>query len=482
MTTRGKATANQIAFWLGLMMLFSPDGGQAADSAAPAIQMTRQASDPGAGQVLTLDDALLIALDNHPSLQAARERIAAQRAVLGQQMAAYYPTIGLSNDYATSFNGRASEETFASETFSSFARANMILYNFGKREGAVQAARETLNAVGFNYKVQADSVILGVKQSYYAYLGAKALVKVREETVQSRDLLVRQARGFYEVGTRARIDVVRAESNLYNAQAELIVVQNAVKVAWVTLKNAMGLRELPERPLVEEVIMTAIPYTLDEAREIAYATRPELKSFDAQRKAQDQNIAVARRNHLPDLIFDASYGRKNDNTDTTSRDGTCTLQVLSPPVAAPTTVCLRRESFNKHLNTFPLQPSWSVKLNLSIPIFDGFRTTNRVEEALHNYYVIKSLEEQQRQQVALDVEQSYLRLVELEERIKANEAAANAAKENLDLATGRYQVGVGSIIEVTDAQTLYTDAQTTYVRALYEYKIADAQLARAIGK
>ena len=80
------------------------------------------------------------------------------------------------------------------------------------------------------------------------------------------------------------------------------------------------------------------------------------------------------------------------------------------------------------------------------------------------------------------MESTYLRLVELQERIKANEAAANAAKENLDLADGRYQVGVGSIIEVTDAQTLYTDAQTTYIRALYDYKIADAQFVRAIGQ
>jgi outer membrane protein TolC len=70
----------------------------------------------------------------------------------------------------------------------------------------------------------------------------------------------------------------------------------------------------------------------------------------------------------------------------------------------------------------------------------------------------------------------------LSERIKANEAAAAAAKENLDLANGRYQVGVGSIIEVTDAQTLYTDAQTTYIRAIYDYKIADAQFTRALGK
>ena len=459
-----KKTAKQIGFWLGVLFLLSPGKGQSADAPAPAIQMTRQATDPGAAQMLTLDDALLIALDNHPNLQAARERIGAQQAVVGQQMAAYYPTVSLSNEYETSRTGKASEQTFAGESFSSVAKFGMTLYNFGKREGAVQAARETLSATSYNYKTTVDSVILGVKQAYYVYLGAKAIVKVREEQVQSRDLLVRQARAFYEVGTKARIDVVRAESNLYTAQADLIATQNAVKVAWVTLKNAMGLRELPERPLAEEAIMTTIPYTLDEAREIAYATRPELKSFEAQRKAQDQNIAVARRGHLPDLNFESSYGRKHGSDEVQKID--------RDPLP----------DINRHLNTFPLQPSWSVKLSLNIPIFDGFRTTNRVEEALRNYYVIKSQEEQQRQQVALDVEQSYLRMVELQERIKANEAAAKAAKENLDLANGRYQVGVGSIIEVTDAQTLYTDAQTTYVRALYDYKIADAQFVRAIGK
>jgi TolC family type I secretion outer membrane protein len=450
MTNWRKATLKHSGFWLAVIMLFYPRVGQSADAPAPTIQMTRQATDPGAAQLLTLDDALLIALDNHPSLTAAHERIAAQRAVLGQQMAAYYPTITLNNTYRSTLQtGTTSTSGTAVDFFSSQANTSWILYNFGKREGAVQAARETLNATDYNYKTTVDSVILDVKLAYYVYLGAKAIVKVRDEQVQSRDLLVRQARAFYEVGTRARIDVVRAESNLYTAQADLIATQNAVKVAWVTLKKAMGLRELPERPLVEEAIMTTIPYTIDQAKEIAYASRPELKSFEAQRKAQDQNIATARRGHLPDITFDGSYGRRN-----TSGGG----------------------------DTFPLRVSWQAQLSLNIPIFDGFRTTNRVEETLRNYYVIKSEEEQQRQQVALDVEQSYLRMVELQERIKANEAAAKAAKENLDLANGRYQVGVGSIIEVTDAQTLYTDAQTTYVRALYDYKIADAQFTRAIGK
>jgi outer membrane protein TolC len=383
-------------------------------------------------------------------------------------MAAYYPTLTFNNSYRTGQTRDAAtpspaSDARAAEAFISEGRVNYTIYNFGRREGAVEAARELLNATGHNYKTTVDAVILGAKQAYYVLLGTQAIVKVRDETVKSRELLVKQARGFYEVGTRARIDVARAESNLYTALADLIAAQNNVKVAWVQLKNALGLRELAERPLVEEAVMTTIPFTLEQAREAAYAHRPELKSFEAQRRAQDQNIAVARRGHLPDVVFDAGYGRRHDSDD---------VQDL---VAGTGTR-------NRHLNTFPLQPSWSVGLSVNIPIFDGFRTTNRVEETLRNYYVIRAQEEAQRQQVALDVEQAYLRLVELQERIKANEAAAAAAKENLDLADGRYQVGVGSIIEVTDAQTLYTESQTTYIRALYEYKIADAQLARAIGQ
>jgi len=356
----------------------------------------------------------------------------------------------LSNFYQTGTQTAGSPTTArAQERYQSQANLAMTLYNFGKREATVQSARDTLDATNFNYKTTIDGVILGVKQAYFTYLGLRALVKVQEETVKSRQLLARQAQGFYEVGTRARIDVARAESNLYLAEANLITAQNAVKVAWAILKNAMGLRELPERPLVEDVTMTPIPYALEEAKQIAFGSRPELKSFDAQRRAQDQLIAVARRGHLPDFIFDANYRRSNSSTAE---------------------------------NTFPLLGGWQVGLSLLIPIFDGFRTTNRVQETLHNYYVIKSQEELQRQQVALDVEQAYLRLVELQERIKANESALNASKENLDLANGRYQVGVGSIIEATDAQTLYTEAQTTYIRTLYDYKIAEAQLIRAIGQ
>ena len=445
----------QLVLFAVMSTVLFPLLSSAADAPARTQPQPAQTANPQANNVLTLDEAIQIALENHPSIKASKERIGAQQAVLGQQMAAYYPTFVMNNQYRTGneVGNTTGDSQIMFDTFFSQTAMNMILYNFGKREGTVQAARETLDATNYNYKTTIDSVIVGVKQAYYLYLGSKAIVTVREDTVKSRELLVNQARGFFEVGTRAKIDVARAETNLYLSQADLIAAKNAVQLAWVILKNALGVRNLPDRPLQEEAIVTDIPYSLDQAKELAYASRSELKSFNAQRKAQDQTIAAARRGHLPDIIFDANYRRSN------------TSVIVS-----------------QNPSTFPLPAGWQVQLSLVVPIFDGFRTTNRVEESLRNYYVIKDQEELQRQQVALDVEQAYLRLEELRDRIKANESAKDAAKENLDLAIGRYEIGVGSIIERTDAETLYTDAQTTYVRSLYDYKIAEAQLTRAIGQ
>ena len=423
---------------------------------AAEIQMQVQASPatPSArsptGQLLTISDAVRIGLENHPRIKSANERIGTAQAQLGQSMAAYYPKIDLSNRYQTSQSSSDGGDDHATDTFSSIASLNLILYNFGKREASVQSARETLGAEQQNYASTSQDIALAIKTAYYVYLATQALVNVRKETVRSRELLVRQARGFFEVGTRAKIDVARAEANLYSAQADLIATENGVKIAWVTLRNAMGSPRLPEQPVAEDSPEVEFSMNLAGARNVAFESRTELKSFEAQRRSSDQLIANARRSHLPDLIFDATYGR-------------------------------RHVSDQPHLNTFPLQPTWSVQLSFNIPIFDGFRTTQRVEETLHNYYRVRADEEDRRQSIALEVEQSYLRVVETQERIKATESAAKAAKENLDLAQGRYQVGVGSIIEVTDAETLYTDAQTTYVRTVYEYKIADAQLARAMG-
>jgi outer membrane protein len=439
-------------FFLAVILFLFPMTAKAADTSGVATQGPVSAA-PGVqvGKPLTLDEVVHIALENHSSVKSAQFQIRAQDAVVHQQMAAYYPTVNFNNSYRTSntVSGTSATASQAFDSVSTTANVSMTLYNFGKREGLVQSARDTLDATQYAYNTTANNIVLAVKQAYYGVLQADALLRVNEDTVKSREVTLRQAQGFYDVGTKPKSDLTQAQANLYLAQANLIAARNGVEVAWASLINAMGVDDYPKQPLAEDLSVTAFPMSLDEAKKTAFSSRPELLQFEAQLKAQDQLIAVARRNHLPDFLFNSSYGRQGNDAAS---------------------------------NLFPLQPSWQVQLSLNIPIFNGFQTTYQVQQALFNYYSIKEQERVERQQVALQVQQNYLNLAAAQEVVKANEAAVAAAKENLELHQGRYQVGYAPLVEVTDAQTTYTNAQTNYVNALVSYKLALAQLVNAIGR
>jgi len=436
----------QVLYFLAVTWFLFPVTGQSADVLAPTQGTVTASAGMQQGTGLTLDEVVRTALENHSSVKSAQYQVGAQDAVLHQQMAAYYPTISFSNTYRTANSGGSSSN--ASKGFDSFTgagNASMTLYNFGKREGAVQSARDTLDATQYAYNTTANNIVLAVKQAYYGVLQANALLRVNEETVRDREETLRQTQGFYDVGTKPRSDVTQAQANLYLAQANLILARNGVDVAWANLRNAMGVDDYPRQPLAEELAVTPFSMALADAKEEAFAARPELLQFAALLKAEDQLIAVARRNHLPDLLFSSIYGRQGVTGE-------------SP-----------------HNN-------WQVQLSLNVPIFNGFQTTYQLQQALYTYQSIKEQARVQRQQVALQVEQSYLNLTTAREVVKANEAAVKAAKENLELHEGRYQVGYAPIVEVTDAQTTYTTAQTNYVNALVSYKLAMAQLLNAMGR
>jgi TolC family type I secretion outer membrane protein len=438
--------------FLAVILFLFPMTAKAADISGVASQAPVGAPPGGQpGKPLALDEVVRIALENHSSVKSAQFQVRAQDAVVHQQMAAYYPTVNFNNSYRTSntVSGTSATASRAFDSVSSAANVSMTLYNFGKREGLVQSARDTLDATQYAYNTTANNIVLAVKQAYYGVLQANALLRVNEDTVKSREVTLRQAQGFYDVGTRPKSDLTQAEANLYLAQANLITARNGVDVAWANLVNAMGVDDYPKQPLAEDLSIAPFPMSLDEAKKTAFSSRPELLQFDAQLKAQDQLIAVARRNHLPDFFFNSSYGRQGND-------------------AAP--------------NLFPLQPSWQVQLSVNIPVFNGFQTTYQVQQALYNYYSIKEQERVERQQVALQVQQNYLNLAASQEVVKANEAAVRAAQENLELHQGRYQVGYAPLVEVTDAQTTLTTAQTNYVNALVSYKLALAQLVNAIGR
>ncbi len=391
-------------------------------------------------EVLTLRQAESMARDNHPGIRAAEERTKVQQSVLARAKAAYYPTAGVRGSYN---NNPAAEGQNAHEnTFNTSGQVAWLLSDFGRREGTVRREQETLEARRFSERVSVDDVIFGVRRAFFDYLRADAFVKVEQDTVKDRETLVRQAQGFFDVGTRPKIDVARAEAGLFAARAGLIGAQNGVRIAWARLKGAMGVTEFPERPVASDVNVRAPTLSLEEAVKAAFESRAEIKEFQSRLKAQQEAIDVVKLGRMPRVRVDGQYGRRWHND----------------------------------------QDIISSSVTLEVPLFTGLTLKPEIERQVRDYAVIKAQLEEQQQRIALEVEESYLNLVEASERIKANEAQTRSAKENLDLANGRYQVGVGSIIEITEAQVINTRAQTDYIRSIYDHKVAEARLARAMGR
>ncbi|MGE5174329.1 MAG: TolC family protein [Betaproteobacteria bacterium] len=323
---------------------------------------------------------------------------------------------------------------------------SQTIYDFGKTSSSVDISKYNLESSRSDLTTTEDTVILNVKQAYYGVLQAKRNRDVAADVIKQFQLHLEQAKGFYDVGTKAKIDVIKAEVDLSNAQLSLINAENALKIAQVTLNNTMGTPDAPEYAIEDNLSFQKYTITLEEATARAFENRPDLKSAIAKRQAAEENISLQRSGYYPVLTGNAGYSKiEQDVPNNTTTD------------------------------------NWDVGVTLTFPLFSGFLTSHQVAEAKSNLYILQANEESLRQQILLEVRQAYLNLQAAEASISTAELATTQAKENLDLANGRYAAGVGSPVEVSDAFATYVTAQANYTSALANYKIAQASIEKAMG-
>ncbi|MFZ5451809.1 MAG: TolC family protein [Thermodesulfobacteriota bacterium] len=415
------------------------------------------------GGRLTLKQAIEIALKEHPSLKESKERVTAAKYQIGSSRAAYLPQVAFTNNFywgnafpATSGAGNTSVPGLGggglgtSDYYINRVSASQLIYDFGKTLGQIDQSRATYKQTQEDYAGNRQKVVLDARTAYFGYLAAMRARKVTEETVRQNQELVKQARGFYEVGLKAKIDVTKAEANLFDAEASLIRAKNTVGLTHVTLMTALGLKIWPFHGVEDVIEVTRRPRSLTELKAQAMRQRPEIVKNRYQLDFNQAALRVAKAGWFPTLSSLAAYGWSG----------------VDAPFGA--------ESLENK--------SWWVGAGLTVPLFDGLLAYHNVRTANANIRATQANTEVLSQDIGKEVEQSYLDVNSAWELIRATKKALEAARENYRLAQGRYQVGVGSIIEVTDAQVQYFQADLRYVKALYDYRVAEAQLDKAIGK
>jgi outer membrane protein TolC len=398
------------------------------------------------GEMLTLQRAIDIALKNQPSILAGQSTVKANEATIGQARANYYPQITASGSYsktspATSSTGISATGKY--DQYSSSVGLSQTIFDFGKTPTQVRINSLNTESSRFDLDSTLNTVVFNVKQAFYNVLQAQRNSDVAGESVKQFQQHLDQAQGFYGVGTKSKIDVTKAEVDLSNARLNLIKAENQVRLSRVTLNTAMGIPDVPDYNLEDNLSYTKYGLPFEEALPMVYAKRPDLQSSEKKKEAAKESISLARKGYFPVLSGSASYAYSN--------------------------------------NDFPLNNSWNYGVSISIPLFSGFDTRYRVAQAQANYDTISANEQSLRLDIYSQVQQGYLTLREAEERIGASELTVRQATENVELATGRYRAGVGSPLEITDALVGLNNAKVAYTQALTDYKNAQASIEKAIG-
>ena len=423
-----------------LLLLSAAPVARAADNAAvnPAGSLPSPA-------VWTLGDVTDIALKNHPLMKQAESDIEAAVARKGQAQSGWYPDVNLTAG-SSRYRSYSAQSKSSATVENDFLRGDLgwTLYDFGRTGATVERADAFAAISRENAAMTRDDVVFFAKVAFYNVLRTQNALEYQLRNVGQRESLLRQAQAFYETGVRAKIDFVRAEANLYDSRALLGQARNELRVARITLLQRIGIDGPADFVLSGQLDELTIPGTLEEWIDEALRNRPELRALLEKERAATESLRLARAGYLPFLSGAAGYGYAADD--------------------------------------YPLQQNYLLALTLSQPVFSGFETREQVKEALATLSSVRYEMTEARRRVRLEVERSAYSVQEARERLGARRKQREASEENLRLATARYEVGAGDIIEMTDAQTQMVSADTETVNTAFDFAVSQASLLRAMGR
>lgn len=439
----------------------------ASDSGAPAPAAPLPVSVPVRATAITarglsLSEAEKVALQRQPALAQARGQSEVAEGRVEEARANYLPQATISATYQrTTGNfaprpsalpsgaGTSAPAAWSGTTYNYFnagLAASQLIYDFGQTDGRWRSAAANRDAALLSERAARAQTLLNVRRAYFDARSREELVAVAEEAVRNQERHVNQTEGFVRAGIRPDIDLARVRTDLANARVQLVDARNNDAVAVATLNQTMGVPAGARYDLTDRE-MADVPGEEGGASGLAEGAtrgRPEVAALVEQVRAQDLAVAATR----------GAFGPALSATAGATESGT-------------------------HIDA--LVPNWFVGLSLAWPILQGGLTRGMVREARGALASLAAQAEVLRLQIRVEAEQAALAVAAAKANIVAAREALTNARELLRLAERRYETGLGSAIELGDAQLASNTAAAQEVGARYSLATARAQLLFALG-
>ncbi len=407
------------------------------------------------GRFLGLQQATEIALRNHPFVQEATAGLLAAGARTEQARSLYYPQVYANADgaagsarinprFVTPAGGLLQPNLSA---YTAGVLASQRIYDFGFTQNLVESSlfseRAQEEAVGARQAL----VLLNLQRSYLNSLKRQRLVRIAEETVRERGIIAGQIETLYRQQLKSKLDWSLVLVELTNAESLLVRTRNDLKSSFAELNRAMGTAGAEDYTLEELAINVHTPRTLSDLVTESLK-HPELKRAKQQTASAEAKKRAMRSQYLPTVSAIASGGY---------------FDTFDP---------------NRNVTTGGW---WAAGGVVSVPIFTGGLIENQIKEAAAQEAVAQAQSANIEQALTQQVTNAYLDTITFAQQIKLAEEQVKTAQEALSLSKQRYKLGLGSVIEVTQAEVALTSAQTRLAEAQYDYKISDVTLAYAAG-
>ena len=404
---------------------------------------------------LDLGKAVRMALENNSSVKISAAELEAAKADLDAAKGARWGSIDFSHHSGRTKNynlvtgdattGKKYYYDKISNRHSNTVSITVPIYTGGRLEGAIDQAKENLNYYQYGMSSSYQTTRYNAEKGYYDVLQAANTVNLDKETVDRLDDHLKNTQAQFNVGVVAKVDVLRSQVELANAQQTLTQAQNSYDVAVSSLNNVLGLPTYTKLNLSQGLEYKPNDYELDNCVTYAMANRPEIHQAEAAVGMAKAAQKIANSANLPNLSLGASNAWSDDDFPGKEKD------------------------------------NWTVGVNLTQNIWDYGVTAAKVRAAKAD--VVKSQESYRKitDDVRLAVRTSYLSMREAEKRIKTTEVAVSQAEEDYRIAQLRYRAGVGTNTDVIDASVALTDAKNNYIQALYDYNTSLALLEQSMG-
>lgn len=405
-------------------------------------------AEAGVVRALTLDQCIAYALEHNPGLQGEREKIIELENDYRIAASALYPKVTVSANYQRVDDERIgvlpgmaySEEVLAQ------AKVKQVLFDGGKTWYSRRAAGKAEEAQKESAEASRLDTVLAVSQAYYRVLEARELLSVGETSRQQREGFFKLTDAFYRTGRASRLEWLRAEAQLYDADRSLSQAREAYRLSELILKKIIGM-DLRENVEITNSLPKEFPEPPGEEdlREEVLAGNPDLKKIGLLREQSEAALSSSRGPYWPELSLQGTYGYRD--RDITAWD-----------------------------------TEWTAGVFLEWSLFEGGLTRAQVGKARSKVNQVAWNEKAVRDQVLVDLREVLGNLRTALAAVKSSKRLAEAQDEAYKAAMAFYKQGKSTYLEVLSAQVELTQARASYVRAAGDYQNASAKLDRVVGK